>query len=614
VSILNRLQSWKTHSTLLACFKLFSKEDRIKVLGSLFIQIVLGALDLIGIALIGILGALAITGIQSGEPGDRVSQILSVLGIDSLSFQQQTAIIAILAVVILVFRTIVSILLTRITLRFIARRSAMLSSRLIADILAQSVEKIQAHSIQTTMYAVSNGVTAITLGIVGGSIALIADLALVSVMTAGLFLIDFQIALFAIVFFSSIGLFLYRIQQNQARSLGKKEAELNIESNQMIYEAVVAFREISTKGAIGNYINQIRGIRYQLADTLAQISFLPNISKYVIEASIILGALLVSAFQFLQYDAKHAVATLAVFVAASSRISPAILRAQQGLISIKNSLGGAETTLRIINEVGVSNQKTISSQDALFNHGDFKGTLVCESVGFEYGPDTSFKLTDINLEIAAGEFVALVGSSGSGKSTLADIVMGALPTNKGSVSISGHSPAEAIRNYAGAIAYVPQSVEVFPGDFISNISLGYSTQQFDLGQIERAITLAKLSEYVATLPDGLRTTLGDRGVKLSGGQKQRLGIARALYTNPKLIVLDEATSALDGITEQDITDSMMELKGEVTVVMIAHRLSSIRKADKVVYMENGSISAVGTFDEVRKTVPNFELQAIAMGL
>lgn len=614
MSILNRLQSWKTHSTLLACFKLFSKEDRIKVLGSLLIQIVVGALDLIGIALIGILGALAITGIQSGEPGDRVSQILSVLGIDSLSFQQQTVIIAVLAVVILVFRTIVSILLTRITLRFIARRSAMLSSRLIADILAQSVEKIQAHSIQTTMYAVSNGVTAITLGIVGGSIALIADLALVSVMTAGLFLIDFQIALFAIVFFSSIGLFLYRIQQHQARSLGKKEAELNIESNQLIYEAIVAFREISTKGATGNYTNQIRGIRYQLADTLAQISFLPNISKYVIEASIILGALLVSAFQFLQYDAKHAVATLAVFVAASSRISPAILRAQQGLISIKNSLGGAETTLRIIDEVGVSNQKTISNRYALFNHGDFKGTLVCESVGFEYGSDTSFKLTDINLEIAAGEFVALVGSSGSGKSTLADIVMGALPANKGSVAISGHSPTKAIRKYAGAIAYVPQSVEVFPGDFISNISLGYSTQEVNLGQIEKAVTLAKLSEYIATLPDGLRTTLGDRGVKLSGGQKQRLGIARALYTNPKLIVLDEATSALDGITEQDITDSMMELKGEVTVVMIAHRLSSIRKADKVVYMENGIISAVGTFDEVRKTVPNFELQAIAMGL
>ena len=614
MSILNRLQSWKTHSTLLACFKLFSKEDRIKVLGSLLIQIVVGALDLIGIALIGILGALAITGIQSGEPGDRVSQILSVLGIDSLSFQQQTVIIAVLAVVILVFRTIVSILLTRITLRFIARRSAMLSSRLIADILAQSVEKIQAHSIQTTMYAVSNGVTAITLGIVGGSIALIADLALVSVMTAGLFLIDFQIALFAIVFFSSIGLFLYRIQRHQARSLGKKEAELNIESNQMIYEAIVAFREISTKGATGNYTNQIRGIRYQLADTLAQISFLPNISKYVIEASIILGALLVSAFQFLQYDAKHAVATLAVFVAASSRISPAILRAQQGLISIKNSLGGAETTLRIIDEVGVSNQKTISNQDALFNHGDFKGTLVCESVGFEYGSNTSFKLTDINLEIAAGEFVALVGSSGSGKSTLADIVMGALPANKGSVSISGHSPTKAIRKYAGAIAYVPQSVEVFPGDFISNISLGYSTQEVNLGQIEKAVTLAKLSEYIVSLPDGLRTTLGDRGVKLSGGQKQRLGIARALYTNPKLIVLDEATSALDGITEQDITDSMMELKGEVTVVMIAHRLSSIRKADKVVYMENGTISAVGTFDEVRKKVPNFELQAIAMGL
>ena len=614
MTALVKFQDWKSNSTLLASFNLFSREDRIKVFGSLLIQIAIGTLDLLGIALIGILGALAITGIQSGEPSDRVSQTLSVLGIDSFSFQQQTVVIAGLAVAILVFRTIVSIILTRITLRYIARKSAVLSSRLIAEILAQSVEKIQTHSIQTTMYAVSNGVTAITLGIIGGSIALIADLALVSVMTAGLFLIDFQIAVFAIVFFCSIGLLLYRIQQHQARSLGRKEADLNIQSNQMVYEALVAFREISTKGAVGNYTRDIRNIRFNLADTLAQISFLPHISKYVIEASIIVGALIVSAFQFLQYDAKHAVATLAVFVAAASRISPAILRAQQGLISIKSSLGGAETTLKIIKEVRVSDQELIQPQNANFNHGDFTGTLECEDVGFRYASNAAFGLVNINLEVLAGEFIALVGTSGSGKSTLADLIMGALPTSQGKISISGSPPRDVVCKQPGALAYVPQAVEVFPGDFISNISLGYSSQPVNMDQVRKSIRLAKLDEYVATLPDGLRTTLGDRGVKLSGGQKQRLGIARALYTNPKLIVLDEATSALDGITEQDITDSMMELKGEVTVIMIAHRLSSIRKADKVVYMENGRISAIGTFEEVRKIVPNFELQAVAMGL
>jgi len=611
---MNSVKRWKANSTLVASFRLFSKEDRLKIMGSLFVQIIIGTLDLLGIALIGILGALAITGIQSGSPGDRVSQLLNFLRIDSLTFQQQTCVIAVLAVCILVFRTLVSIILTRMTLRFIARKAASLSSNLVENILAQSIEKIQSYSIQTIMYSVSNGVTAITLGIVAGSISLIADLALVSIMTTGLFLIDFQIAIFAIVFFSSIGFLLYKLQQKQARALGKKEAELNVSSNQTIYESIVAFREISTKGVVGNYVKEIRDIRFQLADTLAQISFLPNISKYVIEASIIIGALLVSAFQFLNYDAKHAVATLAVFVAAASRISPAILRAQQGLISIKNSLGGAETTLKIIEDVGLHGTSGFSTQLPIFSHEDFQGDLKSKDVTFQYSGNSSFKLSKIDLEISKGEFIALVGTSGSGKSTLADIFMGVLPNFDGKILISGITPSDNVRRYAGAIAYVPQTVEVFPGSIISNIALGYSLDTVNMEQIKRAVVLAKLDEYIETLSDGLETVLGDRGVKLSGGQRQRLGIARALYTNPKLIVFDEATSSLDGITEQDITDSLMALKGDVTIIMIAHRLSSIRKADKVVYIESGRILATGTFEEVRSSVPNFELQALAMGL
>lgn len=611
---MNKLKRWRQDSTLISSFRLFSRRDRFKIAGSLLVQIVIGALDLLGVALIGVLGALAITGIQSATPGERVSQILDILNIDSFSFQKQAFILAVIAVFILVFRTIVSIILTRITLRFIARKSAMLSSNLMENILGQTIDRIQSNSIQTTMYAVSNGVTAITLGIVAGSTSLIADLALVSIMTAGLFLIDFQIAIFAIFFFSLIGFTLYRLQQKQARALGKKEAELNISSNQKIYESIVAFREISTKGAVGNYVKEIREIRFELADTLAKVSFLPNISKYVIEASIIIGALVVSAFQFLQYDAKHAVATLAVFVAAASRISPAILRAQQGLISIKNSLGGAETTLRIIEEVGLRDILQLLPQTPIFTHQNFQGNLKSVDVKFQYSDNSSFRLTNVNLEIVPGEFVALVGSSGSGKSTLADIFMGVLETSDGFIEISGDSPQDAVRNYAGAIAYVPQTVEVFPGNLIYNVGLGYPSDTVDIEKVKTAVRIAKLDEYVETLPEGLHTILGDRGVKLSGGQRQRLGIARALYTNPKMIVFDEATSALDGITEQDITESLMALKGDVTIIMIAHRLSSIRNADKVVYVDKGQILAVGTFEEVRSTIPNFELQAAAMGL
>ena len=609
-----KIREFYQSSTLVACFNLFTRRDKIKVLGALMLQIIIGALDLLGIAIIGILGALAVTGIQSSKPGDRVSKILEMLGINSYSFQKQTLILAILAVTILLFRTIASILITRVVLRFIARKAALLSSDLLAGILSQTIDKIQANSIQSTIYSVSNGVTRITLGIIGGSISLIADMSLVLIMVFGLFLIDAQIAVFSVGFFVSIGYALYKLQQQQARSLGIKETALNIESNQKIYESIVAFREISTKGMISSYIKEVSGIRFRLADTLASLTFLPNISKYVIEASIVLGALFVSAFQFVYYDAKHAVATLAVFVAAASRISPAILRAQQGLISIKNNLGSAQTTLSMISEIGLKDSLTIRTSDSDFKHENFIASLSIKNVDFAYSSNNNFKLENINLEILPGEFVALVGPSGSGKSTLADLFMGVLPNSSGEIELSGLTPKLAISKFPGAIAYVPQSVEIFPGSVASNVSLGFPNTLTNTSRVISALKIAKLDEYVNELPEGLESSLSDRGVQFSGGQRQRLGIARALFSDPRFVIFDEATSALDGLTEKEITESLMELKGRITIVMIAHRLSSIRNADKVVYMDSGKILAIGTFDEIRRVIPNFDLQASAMGL
>jgi len=609
-----KIREFYQSSTLVECFNLFTRRDKIKVLGALTLQIIIGAFDLLGIAIIGILGALAVTGIQSNEPGDRVSKILELLSINSYSFQKQVLVLAILAVAILLFRTIVSILITRVVLRFIARKAASLSSDLLAGILSQTIDKIQANSIQSTIYSVSNGVTRITLGIIGGSISLIADMSLVLIMVFGLFLIDAQIAIFSVGFFVSIGYALYKLQQQHARSLGIRETALNIESNQKIYESLVAFREISTKGMISSYVKEVSGIRFRLADTLASLTFLPNISKYVIEASIVLGALLVSAFQFVYYDAKHAVATLAVFVAAASRISPAILRAQQGLISIKNSLGSAQTTLSMISEIGLKDSLSIRTSDSDFKHESFIASLSIKNVHFAYSSNSNFKLENINLEILPGEFVALVGPSGSGKSTLADLFMGVLPNSSGEIELSGLTPKLAISKFPGAIAYVPQSVEIFPGSVASNVSLGFPNTFSNTSRVISALKIAKLDEYVSALPEGLESSLSDRGIQFSGGQRQRLGIARALFSDPRIVIFDEATSALDGLTEKEITESLMELKGRITIVMIAHRLSSIRNADKVVYLDSGKILAIGTFDEIRRLIPNFDLQASAMGL
>jgi ABC-type multidrug transport system fused ATPase/permease subunit len=210
--------------------------------------------------------------------------------------------------------------------------------------------------------------------------------------------------------------------------------------------------------------------------------------------------------------------------------------------------------------------------------------------------------------------VALVGSSGAGKTTLIDVLLGVLPASKGQVLISGLEPTETFSQWPGAVAYVPQNVYVANSSIKRNVILGYLDSMVDESLIWTALEAADLSDYVKSLPNGLDTEVGENGSSLSGGQRQRLGIARALLTKPKLIVLDEATSSLDGESEAAITESFLRLPGDTTVITIAHRLSTVRTADIVLYMSEGAIKASGTFEEVRLAVKDFDSQARLMGL
>jgi ABC-type multidrug transport system fused ATPase/permease subunit len=195
-----------------------------------------------------------------------------------------------------------------------------------------------------------------------------------------------------------------------------------------------------------------------------------------------------------------------------------------------------------------------------------------------------------------------------------DVLLGVLNPDEGSVLISGLPPLLAVAKWPGAVSYVPQDVVIATGTIRENVALGYPSEVATDELVNSALRVAHLDKFVSELPNGIDTHVGERGAKISGGQRQRLGIARALFTRPHLLVLDEATSSLDGETEVSITDAIHELRGSTTVVVIAHRLSTVRDADIVIYLSNGSIKAIGTFDEVRKNVPDFDRQAKLMGL
>jgi ABC-type bacteriocin/lantibiotic exporter with double-glycine peptidase domain len=247
-------------------------------------------------------------------------------------------------------------------------------------------------------------------------------------------------------------------------------------------------------------------------------------------------------------------------------------------------------------------------------HKGFEPWIQIENITMRYPEADNPAILDFSLQINPGQVVALVGPSGAGKTTIVDVLLGVISPDIGSVKISGLDPIVAESKWPGALAYVPQDIVITNGTIRENIGMGYPPKNIDDDLVWDALKIAQLDQHVRGLPQGLDTVLGDRGSGLSGGQKQRLGIARALFTKPRLLVLDEATSALDGETEASVSDAIQQLKGGVTVVLIAHRLSTVREADLLVYINNGNLVASGSFQEVRDLVPDFDYQAGLMGL
>jgi ABC-type multidrug transport system fused ATPase/permease subunit len=603
-----------SRSTIGRSSKILNKTDLKKIYVVAIVQILLSFMDLLGVAIVGVLGALAISGVESQKPGNRVSSVLKFLNLQNMNFQSVILVLGTGAATILLARTVASIIITKRTLHFLSNRGALISSRIISQILSMPLLRLQKYSSQSIIYSVTQGVEALALGIIGTSVTLISDLSLLLVMFVGLFVVDPTTALTSILVFTLIGILLYLFMHKKSQILGASKAKLNVESNELIVEVLEAYREISVRNRKSYYANKINNIRFDMASTSAEISFLPNISKYVMEASIVFGALVIAAVQFLMKDAVHAVATLSIFMAAGTRIGPAALRVQQGAVQIRTGGGYVEPTLQLIEDL--RGYSPISDKDLPpeFVHRNFVPKIELNSVFFTYPDQINPAISDVNLSIEPGSVVAIVGPSGAGKTTLVDILLGVISPDKGSVQISSSSPEIAIEKWPGAIAYVPQDVVIMSGSIKKNVAQGFSTNQVPDQDVSAALRTAKLDDFISGLPLGIEAEVGERGTNLSGGQRQRLGIARALLTKPALLVLDEATSALDGDTELQISQAIKELRGNTTVILIAHRLSTVRDADKVVYMAKGQVVSTGTFEEVRKSIPDFDRQASLMGL
>ncbi len=590
------------------------------------IQVSLAILDLIGIALIGLVASVAVSGIGVDSIPSWAQNILDTLGLSGLTVSQLSVVLALSAVAILVFKTIASAFLSRWINRFLAARQAEVSTRLARRFLGLPLADVLRWTTSEAIYALGAGVSAATTSLLSSAITIASELFLFLVVGVSLLAYDPILTISAFAFFAVIVLILQRVLSRWTARNAEAMKDASIDTLTAVNEALITYRETMVLNRRQLYVDKYAGLVGKYAVAGASNAFILEVPKYVLEASLYVGILFLGVVQFLTKDWGSAAATVAIFLAASSRITPAILRLQGAGINIRNAGVAAQPTFYMSDYLELRDKATPEgekaphmSAQAIHDHlvrgyPDFEATVVVNEVSYTYSDAPAPALKEVSVTVPAGNSAAFVGSTGAGKSTLTDIVLGVLQPTTGSVTIGGVTPKQAIERWPGAIAYVPQAVALVGGSVRDNVALGMPRDLVDDDLVWDALRRAHLADFLIDNREGLDTSVGERGFRLSGGQRQRLGIARALYTRPKLLVLDEATSALDAETEQAIVATLAELEGEVTTITVAHRLATVRDCDELIFLEGGVVTGRGTFDQVREQAEEFDRQASLLGL
>jgi ATP-binding cassette subfamily C protein len=564
----------------------------------------LALLDLVGILAIGFIIASTAIFLTSGSDPDRV---LVVAGVAIPAVNAQTLPWVSGAVLALFLsKALLSLLLTRKAALFIAGVEARASMRIAEITLGSDLSTAREKSREEVLFAVQVGAPSAFSVLFNQAGTIVAEGALFVVVAVGFFFVDPVITSAAIIYFGAIA---YTIQFFVGTLMNRSGEELKsgtILANSAITDLVNVFRELSVLNARDAYIGRIYKNRLDASRNGANQYFLSGMPRYVIESALLVGLGLFVVGQALAGDLVSSAATIGVFLSGGFRLTAAMLPLQSALLAIKGVIPQAFAAHEILDRERTtypSNQfhpRFTSEVGQSANAGGEQAVMVeLKDVSFTYPGQSSPTLKDVSIQISAGAQVALIGPSGAGKSTIADVMCGLLPPSSGKVLLGeGHGEERAA--FAPSVSYVPQKPGLVSGTIANNVALGVDKELIDEKRVLECLSRAHLSEVIHSLPEGIHSDLGKLQDSLSGGQAQRLGLARALYTRPGLLVMDEATSALDAESEAEIAKALDELRGLVTVVIIAHRLNTIQHLGQVFLIENGRVSDRGTFKELVK--------------
>lgn len=562
-----------------------------------------GALAILDVAALGLL-ALTLSPLLSGQslqlpvigeiPADRVPYLLAAVG------------------ALIIAKSVLAILLQWLATRRFAVFEQELGVQLLDAFFASDWTDRLGRNSTDLVRSTDVGVATTVTGVLIPAAMLSGEIFTFVAVLAVLIVAQPLIAVVAIIYFGVIGAVLYLWVLRKAVRAGQLNREHSTRSVRLVSEMVQSLKEITLRDKGGEVAEVVRAERYLASRSRANMSFLGVIPRYVLEAGLVGGLALGAVVGYLTEGTTGALSAVALFAVAGFRIVPSLTRFQSIMAQTGASMPYAQQVLDEIRRGATHNAARARISTRSIDHDARR--LHLDGVSFAYPGSDTDAVHRVSFDLPFGQSLALVGASGSGKSTLVDMLLGLLDPTEGQILVGDVPMQQVLADWRSRVGYVPQEVSLFDSTVAQNVALTWDPGKVDEERVRRALARAQILDVVEARDGGIHAPIGERGMAFSGGQRQRLGIARALYTDPLVLVMDEATSALDTSTEAAVTGAIADLAGEVTIVVVAHRLATIRHSDTICFMSDGELRAHGTFDDVVAAEPDFAEQAALAGL
>lgn len=527
------------------------------------------------------------------EEHQKIEKIVSILGVDThrkLIFFSSLSLLA-----FYILKNFIILYEGKLQISFSMNNQKDYTRRLYAFYMTKPYLYHVGTNISIVLRNINTGGSVVFGNILIKTLSIITDLITIFIIWCFLIAMDWVTALGCAFFIAPFIFVLLNYFRKKIGFYGEIQKKYTAEMSKWVNQGFGSLKETKVMQREKFFTDEFYSAYSKYTDSSTAYQFIQRLPRAIIELVTIGGILLLIAVKMiLKSNPDSLIASLGVLALAAMRIMPCLNR----IVSLFNDI---KFSMPLFNEMYddlmiVKKNKDLAERNLAEEKKDvlpFEKEISVEHLSFAYPSKTDKNvLNDVNFKISKGSFCGIIGPSGAGKTTFVDILLGLLPPVNGAVFVDGKDIYKNIGGWLDNIAYVPQSIYLIDGSIRENIAFGYTKEQIDDAKIEKVLHMAELYDFVQSLPEKENSNVGDRGSKLSGGQRQRIGIARALYNEPNVLVLDEATSALDNETEKQITDTILKLKGQITIIAIAHRLSTLEQCDFKIKFENGKAERV----------------------